>query len=69
MTPQELADRLIGTAENCNVHEELGEDIAILSAFDALAFECDGCGWWCGTDELNNDDGRDLCDQCNEEEG
>jgi len=64
---EELAERLIGTCTTCNPHEELSTDTE-LHAFDALAFECSQCGWWCGTDELHNEHGQNLCDECNEEE-
>ena len=30
-------------------------------------FWCDGCGWCCSTEELNNDGPEDLCDTCNED--
>lgn len=62
-TPQELAEELIGTCNSCVPDERL-ETQADVVAFDALAFECDQCGWWCSTDELNNDGPCNLCDEC-----
>lgn len=32
--------------------------------FDAALFNCDQCGWWCSTDELNNLEGDQHCDDC-----
>lgn len=37
------------------------------SRIDDRVFLCDCCGWWCETEELNNETSRDLCDQCVEE--
>lgn len=34
---------------------------------DAAIFLCDNCGWWCETDELNNDTGDQFCNDCAEE--
>lgn len=67
MTPQELADDLIGTCQMCIPEEKLHGE-GDLAAFDALAFECDQCGWWFSTDELHNEGERNLCDDCHEEE-
>jgi len=74
-----LAEALVGTAmteqqalAQCGLdafydgvpdgHEEL---------FDGIVFYCEGCGWWCRTDEEANDapDGHGfLCDDCNDEQ-
>lgn len=67
-TPTELAEELIGTAAICVVPEML-ETVEDVEAFDQLAFECDGCGWWCSTDELHNTTDDNLCDECTEESG
>jgi hypothetical protein len=67
MTPQELADDLIGTANFCTPDEELHGE-GDLQEFDMLAFECDCCGWWCSADELNNEGERNLCDDCHTDE-
>lgn len=64
---EELAERLIGTCENCNPAEELTTDTE-MTAFDALAFECNVCGWWCSTEELNNGGHQNLCDECQADE-
>lgn len=63
----DLADDLIGTARTVVVEEELDTQ-AEVEEFDALAFVCDGCGWWCSTDELNNLTAENLCDDCHVEE-
>jgi hypothetical protein len=59
----DLADELVGTARMCVVEEELDTSDQV-DEFDMLAFVCQGCGWWCSTDELNNIGPRDLCDEC-----
>lgn len=64
---RELAERVEGTTES------VVDEIAALSdkeraEFYDLVFICECCDWWCSTDELNNED-RDLCDECTEEEG
>lgn len=38
-------------------------DSDVCEQVDAAVFCCDGCGWWCLIEELN--DGQ-LCDDCNE---
>ena len=62
----DLADRLVGTADNVIVMEELGDDPESIEEFDGLAFLCDQCGWWCSTEELNNESSENLCDDCND---
>ena len=65
MTPEELAEELIGTCEGCNPEERLSPcTMDDLMAFDALAFECAECGWWCGVEERNDQDGEPVCDEC-----
>lgn len=64
---EELAERIIGTCTSCNPCEEL-ETEAELAEFDALTFECNVCGWWCSTDELNNEGHQNLCDECQADE-
>ena len=64
---EELAERLVGTCVTCLVAEEL-ETKEQLEQFDGLAFQCDQCGWWCAAEELHNEHGQSLCDECNEEE-
>lgn len=65
---QEIADSLIGTAQS--VHDVATEDEcendAVMSELYTLAFECDRCGWWASTEELNNEDDEELCDECDE---
>lgn len=74
-----VAEALTGTCmdtveqhlEALGLPEELKDEPAFEKALDSHVFSCDGCGWWCGADELNNDgeDGDQLCDQCDEERG
>lgn len=66
-TPRELADDLIGTCSTFPIPEEELETLAELTEFESLAFCCQGCGWWCSTEELNNIGPRDLCDECHGE--
>lgn len=35
-----------------------------LERIDARVFCCEGCDWWCSTDELNNETDKNLCDEC-----
>ena len=67
MTPQELADRLIGTCETVVVEEELDEG-ASLDEFDSLCFCCQSCNWWAAIEELHNEEYREVCDDCWKEE-
>ena len=62
-TPQQLADELIGTCAMSYPDERLAtvEDIA---TFDALAFECNCCGWWFSVDDLNDKTDERLCQPC-----
>jgi hypothetical protein len=66
INPRELAESVIGTCNN--IVDEL-EELTLEESytFDSLVFCCDGCGWWCGTEELNNLTDEELCDQCNDE--
>jgi hypothetical protein len=77
-TAQKIADRVIGTAhpsdifvieeecENAALTASETQSIEFASLCDDLYFCCDGCGWYCSTDELNNDTDESLCDECNE---
>lgn len=71
-----LADFLIGTANNTpkgalelhGLPAEYINDKTFLATLDQLAFQCDGCGWWCSTDELHNlDSVTEKCDDCTDE--
>jgi len=61
---QEIAERLLGTAESgIEIASEYGVD---LSDIDAACSEqevvrCEGCGWWCECHEMNEDD---FCEDC-----
>lgn len=66
----EIADELIGTCRpkhDAMTQQEI-DDPALEAALNDLIFECDSCGWWASTDELNNDgelEGCDeVCDEC-----
>lgn len=65
----EVAHDLIGTCKSLHdvaTQEEI-DDHAFMSALNDLAFECDCCGWWASTEELNNDEGQEfdeMCDEC-----
>jgi hypothetical protein len=73
---QRIAEDLRGTTQSLEkvISDELGEeieDICILShaslvSIDELVFNCDICGWWCGTDEYSPDEDQtgQVCDEC-----
>lgn len=63
---QQIANDLIGTAQSLNsiaTEDEIASN-GLMSELYTLAFECDCCGWWASTDELNNDTGEELCECC-----
>ena len=72
-TPTEMADEaaasLIGT---CQSIASLGEEYKTLemngefcARLDEQVFECTQCGWWCGQEEMaDNDDW--VCQECAE---
>lgn len=51
-------------AERCGVDLDDALEESILNR----AFQCQGCGWWHSTEELNNLTDRELCDSCHLEE-
>lgn len=51
----EEACQMSETTEDALTPEQLGE-------LDDELFLCDSCGWWCGMDEMYNEDG--VCDDC-----
>lgn len=66
----EMVQELRGTCD-----DSLDDEIDALPAeeqalLNEQIFRCEGCGWWCATDELNNDGPmqRELCDDCSDEE-
>lgn len=67
VSPEALADELVGTCATCVVEERLATQ-ADVEAFDNLAFLCECCGWWCATEELHNEGAQNLCEDCNEDE-
>ena len=64
---EEIADDLIGTARSLHdaATDAEMDDYKLLEELYGLAFECDCCGWWASTEELNDDSGEELCDECN----
>lgn len=69
---QEIADDLIGTPQSLHdaMTDEQTDNSALMQAVYELAFECGCCGWWASTEELNNDEGQEfdeLCDECAKE--
>lgn len=75
---ERFADHVAGTASMSNIEDILeqlelppyADNSEFLQELDDKVFECDGCGWWCRTEEANdapNGCGY-LCDDCNEEE-
>ena len=64
----EIAHDLIGTCQSIGYALNEGEDASeIQDKLAELAFECDGCGWWCSVEELNNETSDELCDDCHRE--
>ncbi len=63
---EQIADALIGTPQSLLsvASYEEAENDGLMSELYTLAFECDRCGWWCSTDELNNETGEEFCDDC-----
>lgn len=59
----EIADELIGTCLDLHgvATDAEFDDGELMSQLDELAFECEGCGWWCHIEEQN--EGM-LCDDC-----
>lgn len=39
----------------------------LVERVEEQVFLCDGCGWWCSTDELNNETSDQLCDDCKDD--
>ena len=73
MTPEKLTrvqqagEELAGTCLNLTdvVSDLERDDGAFMIELDNIVFECEGCGWWCRTDEeLNNESGEMLCNDC-----
>lgn len=59
---------IAGTLEAHELPAGYAEDKTFCASFDQLAFLCEGCGWWCNTDELHNMDGStEKCDDCTDE--
>jgi len=62
---QEIADDLIGTARDLDefaTDEEIN-NYKFCCELDAIIFQCESCGWWCGVEEMTDDN---ICDDCYE---
>ena len=68
-----VAEGIMGTCKNLDdfLEDEFGEgisatdiDIELLRALDDITMECQGCGWWCETGDLNGDQ---TCSDCADE--
>lgn len=66
---QIIADELIGTCKS--LHDVMSDaeqdNTALLEAVYELCFECDCCGWWADVEALNNYEGQEfdeICDEC-----
>lgn len=60
---RKLAEELLGTCDD--LPEEILDDPDICAMLDNQVRQCDTCGWWVETHEINDDE---VCDQCWEEE-
>lgn len=54
---EEESDRL-----GLPIEERQSQHLRDLIGMDV--FWCEGCGWCCSTEELNNETNEDLCDDC-----
>lgn len=70
---REIARDLIGCCGGSRVELEreldelgVGREGMPSGVFDEIAFICDGCGWYCSVDELNDESGDQLCDECSD---
>jgi hypothetical protein len=68
-----IGEDLLGTCGHLDnkIAEVFGEGIdmmlldqALLEAFDEITMECQLCGWWCETGDLDDDC---ICSDCTEE--
>lgn len=64
---QEVADELIGSAQDLNdvLSDEEQNDTDFLKELDEHVYQCDQCGWWVERNEVNGDG---YCSDCQEEE-
>jgi len=75
-----FAESLIGTAESTSstsLIEAAGlppdwdlfqEPMETLQAFDDITLQCNGCGWWFDSHEINTESEDSFCDDCSEDE-
>lgn len=68
---EEVADTLVGTClslgqglEMCGVDESAVDNEDFCSELDSRVFCCEGCGWWTPAEDLHDETGRMLCDEC-----
>lgn len=65
ITPERLAEELVGSTHTLTEDErKLLDESNFAETFDGLVFECEACGWWCSTDELNDQSPFRRCDDC-----
>ena len=69
-----VAEAIMGTCKNLDdfIEDEFGEgitagdlDIELLRTLDDITMECQGCGWWCESGDL---DDEQVCSDCNEDQ-
>jgi hypothetical protein len=66
---QQLAAALLGTTGGTTLDEQIEElTTEECEEFDDIVFNCERCNWWCSTEELNDETGMQLCDDCQAEE-
>lgn len=67
---EEVADELVGTCKSLHdvTTEEEQDDDKFCESLSDLVFCCEICSWWFLTEEMHNDDGVELCPDCNEAE-
>lgn len=67
---RKVADELCGTCKSADdvIEEHFGEgvtltdlDMLLLHELDDITMQCEGCGWWCETGELDDDQ---VCEDC-----
>lgn len=68
-----VAERLLGTCNSLDsaLEEELGADFAdvpieMLEILDDQVLQCEQCGWWCESSEIDDDQ---ACEDCREDHG
>lgn len=71
---KQIAETILGTCHSLDtlIGEEFGEEVTmtdldtrLLQELDDITQECQSCGWWCETSDLNDDQ---TCSDCAHEE-